>query len=207
MQVRFDFQFSVRLDLHRQTPALQGQVAAQAFGPGDFATQVALALLATAPVCRQLHSLTCDQSLQLQALQAHRQLAAGQLAALQPQLAVDLRRHQLATNSATALQLAFKGVRHCHEGAQDGEVETTQTKLAADRLVRRARVDLRLQQQLTQAATDETQFAVYPLRAQRAVQAQAVVGKVQPLLFIRLTNTQVAAAGIEPDLAVGTAVG
>ena len=143
----------------------------------------------------------------MQVLQADWQFAAGQLAAVQAQLAVDLRRQQLATYIAAALQLAFEPFRHGYEGTQHGEIETAQSKLAADRLAHRAWVDLRLQQQLTQAATDETQFAVYPLRSQRAVQAQAVVGKVQPLLFIRLTNTQVAAAGIEPDLAIGTAVG
>ena len=143
----------------------------------------------------------------MQVLQADRQFAAGQLAAIQAQLAVDLRRQQLAAYIAAALQLAFERFRHGYEGTQHGQVETAQSKLAADRLARRTWVDLRLQQQLTQAATDKTQFAVYPLRAQRAVQAQAVVREVQPLFFIRLTNTQVAATGIEPDLAVGTAVG
>src|SRR5690606_36894168 len=114
---------------------------------------------------------------------------------------------QVAVYGAAALQPAFELFRHGHEGAQHGKIEAAQAKLAIDRLVRRARIDLRLQQQLPQASTDQAQHAVYPLRAQRAVQAQAVVGKVQPLLFIRLANAQVAAAGIQSNLAAGAAIG
>ncbi|MCY1433055.1 hypothetical protein D9M71_490740 [compost metagenome] len=101
------------------------------------------------------------------------------------------------------MQAPFQLFHLGHERPQHGDVQAVQAKLPGQRLLRRARVDLRVQLQLAQPLALEAQLAVDALRTQGALQQQAPVGEIDPAIL--LFQAQYAAAGVQGDLAIGAA--
>ena len=139
----------------------------------------------------------------MQLLDVHRQFSAAYFAIQHAQVAVDLRCQQPARQCARAIQLPGDTLDHRYKRAGQGQVQAIQAEAARQRLARRARIQLSLQRQLANGWATQLQQAIDALRAQLCTQAQAVVGKLQPLLLI--TNAPDAAAGIQFQAAIRTA--
>lgn len=136
-------------------------------------------------------------------LEAGRQLAAADVAVAQRHPSVDPRRQQAAGQPAAAVQPALQFLHHRHERARHRQVEAGQAELAAQRLARRARVDLRLHPQLAELRSAEVEGGIDAVGRQPALQAQAVVADVDPLALV--AQAQRTAAGVQADHAARAA--
>ncbi len=128
--------------------------------PVDLALEAALPGLATAPATVELHAFASNQRLHVQAFKADGQFRAGDFAAHQVDVAVDLRREQATGDTAVAVELAVEGFHHRHKRPRHRQIQPGEAEIAGDRLVFRQRIDLRLQPQLTELAALEVQLGV-----------------------------------------------
>ncbi|MNM90145.1 hypothetical protein D3C81_1023950 [compost metagenome] len=180
---------------------LQTQVHAQGLAPGQIAGQLAAPRFATAPTAIELNLLTRDRCLQRQVFQAYRQLGATDFAMAQHQVAVDLWCKQGTRQTTAAIQLPGQALDHGHERAGDRQVQARQAEIPRQRLVFAQWVEVGVQTQFTQALAAKIQAGVDTSWRQRAVQAQGLIGEVDPAPLV--THPQGAATGVYEDAALG----
>lgn len=162
-----------------------------------------LAVPAAAPAAAEFQAFASDASVEGKVLEAGRQLAAADVAVAQRHPSVDPRRQQAAGQPAAAVQPALQFLHHRHERARQRQVEAGQAELAAQRLARQARVDLRLHPQLAELRSAEVEGGIDAVGRQPALQAQAVVADVDPLALV--AQAQRTAAGVQADHAARAA--
>ncbi|WP_371919630.1 LdpA C-terminal domain-containing domain [Pseudomonas sp. BBP2017] len=128
--------------------------------------------------------LASDQRLQAQVFQTDRQLCPGDFASGQVQAAVDLWRQQRARQLPATVQLAGQTLDHRCKRAGNGDIQPGQAEITVQRLVAGHRIKAGGQRQFAQPFALEIQTGINPTWCQGALQAQGLVGKIQPLILL-----------------------
>ncbi|MNJ34933.1 hypothetical protein D3C77_296590 [compost metagenome] len=203
LEVGCYLQVCIGLDSDRQTLPLQLQIDRQGLPPADPPAQAALAGFATFPGAIELHLFASDQCLQVQVLQADRELCTGDFTTGQVQAAVDLRRQQGARQLSATVQLTGQTLDHRRKWARDGHIQPGQAEIAAQWFVAGDRIEPGNQGQFAQTLAFEIQTGIDSAGCQGALQAKGLVRKIQPLVL--LAQAQGATTGVNDNGALGTA--